>query len=65
MPLDVANHVQERLGKEVERLRGEMVKSEVDMQEQMHKMQREANEANKERIEALASIKNIKERLND
>lgn len=31
MPLDVANHIQERVGKEVEKLRGEMVKNEVDL----------------------------------
>lgn len=38
VPIDVANHVQERLGKEVEKLRGEIVKNEVDLKQQLNNM---------------------------
>ena len=29
--MDVANHIQERVGKEVEKLKGDMMKNETDL----------------------------------
>lgn len=53
------------MGKEVEQLRGEMVKNEIDLQNQLNEMKKQALEADRERAEAVANIKHLKEKLND
>eukprot|EP00347_Sterkiella_histriomuscorum_P017375 403349625 len=65
VPMDVANHIQERVGKEVEKLRGEMTKNEMDLQQQLNEMKKQSLEADYERAHALAGVKHLKEKLND
>lgn len=53
------------MGKEVEQLRSEMVKNEIDLQAQLNDMKKQSLDADRERSEALSNIKHLKEKLND
>ncbi len=59
--MDVANAISEKVGKEVEKLRGDMHKSEIDHQIELNQMKHNAVEADRERAMALASVKKLKE----
>ncbi|CDW86426.1 UNKNOWN [Stylonychia lemnae] len=63
VPMDVANKVQEQVGKEVERIKGEMNKNELDLQIKLNNMKKTAADADRERYEVLANIDHLKERL--
>lgn len=65
VPLDVANNIQEKLGKEVESLRGQMNKNEIDLQLQLNSMKKQAADADRDRMEALSHIKHLKESMSD
>eukprot|EP00347_Sterkiella_histriomuscorum_P015493 403356821 len=65
VPLDVANQLNEKVGKEVEKMRGEMNKNELDLQLKLNSMKKIAADADRERNEVLATISHIKNRMNN
>ncbi|CDW76693.1 UNKNOWN [Stylonychia lemnae] len=65
VPIDVANHIQEKVGEEVKKLRHDMAKQEVDMQSQLNEMKKQGLNADFERQQALEGVKQLKEKLSD
>ena len=65
VPLDVANAVQEKVGQEVEKLRGAMNKNELDLQIQLNQMKKAAADADRERNEVLANVEKLKQKLGE
>lgn len=63
IPIDVANHITEKVGKEMEQLKGAMNKTQIDLQLKLNEMKKIAADADRERNEGLASIENIKKRM--
>ena len=65
VPLDTANHIQDRLGKEVESLRKDLTQQEINLEQQMKQIKQIHKEAEDEKSMALANIGHLKERLKD